>query len=197
MKNLFIKYLIIATIGLALFSCKKEYPYPTKEYTDLIVPPLDGPKIGRWGKFLLLDATMFVENLETGEKYSFSHFDATKKTSSLRWGGSLFDIEEIIQDSTTYSFWEPVNYPGIGKFQLNSDTTHFYGVSYVGSYQSIVEDPTHGQQNMGGSSRPFEGYVIDGVEKIIIFRMHDAYGSIDGYNVRYRTSMKFKKIEEW
>ena len=62
----------------------------------------------------------------------------------MRWGGSMFDIETIIKDSTTYSFYRPSSFPGYGKFVLNGDTTKHYAVYYFNASKAIVEDPVHG-----------------------------------------------------
>jgi hypothetical protein len=48
-------------------------------------------------KFVVVDAYMYVDYNETGEQIKFNHFGIDKDTSSLRWGGSFFDIETIIK----------------------------------------------------------------------------------------------------
>jgi len=205
MKNLFIKLSIVAAVLLTFVSCKKEYPYPSEGYpkgkpeSDYIWDNDTTNKITLWGKFLVIDAVMYVENHETGKKTKYNHFDATKNISSLRWGGSMFDIETIIKDSTTYSFYEPLNFPGTGKFVLNSDTTKHYGVSYMGWNKAIVEDPVYGmsQQMLGGSSRPFSGQLLNYDDKTVVIQIQEMEGSIDGYNCRYWSQLTLKKIEFW
>lgn len=201
MKNLFIKFFVFTVIVLSLASCEKDYLYPingknvkpVSEYVDT------GKTITQWGKFLVIDGVMFVHNLETNEKKMYHHFDSNKKQSSLRWGGSMFDIENIYKDSTTYSFWRPSSFPGYGKFVLNGDTTKHYAVYYCGFNKAIVEDPVYGmtQQLLGGSSRPFSGQLLNYDEKTVVIQIQEAYNSIDGYNCRYWSQLTLKKIEEW
>lgn len=192
------KFLFIIALFLTLVSCKKEYPYPSEGY-GIKPTVLDTTKITQWGKFLIIDAVMFVDNHETGQKTMYHHFDSTKTVSSLRWGGSMFDIETIIKDSTTYSFYRPLNFPGYGKFVLNGDTTKHYAVYYMNQYKKIVEDPIYGmtQPLMGGSARPFSGQILDYAEKTIVMQIQETEGSINGYNCRYWTQLTLKKIEEW
>lgn len=195
MKNI----IYIIFISLTIYSCKKEYPYPSKDYEYLISDNTDSEHISQWGKFLLIDAVMFVQNHETGEKYKFNHFDSIKNSSSLRWGGSLFEFENIYKDSTTYSFYKPNNFPGYGRFILNGDTSKHYAVYYYNQYKSIVEDPIYGQteQLLGGSARPFSGQILNYDDKTIFIQIQEVEGSIDGYNCKYWTQLTLKKIEEW
>ena len=194
------RILFILGLGLFMVSCKKEYPYPTKDYNS--IPSAGGydtsKTVSRWGKFVIIDAVMYVDNHETGEKLVFNHFGVNKKVSSMRWGGSEFDIETIIQDSTTYSFWiTPTGGNGMGKFMLNGDSTKFYMVNYMGPNTSIIEDPTHGQSNLGGSARPFSGQTISKADNTIAIQIQEMEGSINGYNCHYWTQLKLKKIQSW
>jgi hypothetical protein len=198
MKNLFIKFFVFTVIVLSLASCKKEELKPNNGVV-IEQPNGDELTISQWGKFLVIDGVMFVHNLETNEKKMYHHFDSIKKQSSLRWGGSMFDIENIYKDSTTYSFWKPSSFPGYGKFVLNGDTTKHYAVYYCGFNKAIVEDPVYGmtQQLLGGSSRPFSGQLLNYDEKTVVIQIQEAYNSIDGYNCRYWSQLTLKKIEEW
>jgi hypothetical protein len=67
----------------------------------------------------------------------------------------------------------------------------------MGMYTTIVEDPTHGQSNMGGSARPFFGYTISKKDSLIAISIGEMEGSINGYNCHYRTELTLKKIESW
>jgi len=197
MKQLF--YILV--FGVLMVSCQKEYPYPDKDSPNK-VPTVGGYDttltISRSGEFVIVDAVMYIDNNETGGHFKFNHFGPNKKTSSMRWGGSLFPIETIIQDTTTYSFWgTPDGGNGMGRFVLNGDTTSYYMVNYMGQYTSIVEDPTHGQQNMGGSARPFSGYTISKKDSLIGISIGEMEGSINGYNCHYWTVLTLKKIKSW
>ncbi len=191
------KNIIFIICLIAFTSCRKAPLYPTDQLPANVPTKDTSSMLGGWGRFIIIDAVMYVDNKETGEKKVYKHFSTTKSRSSLRWGGSQFEIENIIKDTTTYSFWKPLNYPGIGKFVLNDDTSHHYGVNYIGNYRSIVEDPTHGEQNLGGSARPFSGQTIDLQNKIIAIQIEEVEGSIDGYNCRYWTQLTLKKVQEW
>lgn len=198
MKSLITKIFVFTLIIASLSSCKKEELKPNNGVV-IEQPNGNGLTISQWGKFLIIDAVMFVRNHETGEKKMYHHFDSIKKISSMRWGGSMFDIETIIKDSTTYSFYKPSNFPGYGKFVLNGDTTKHYAVYYFNTNKAIVEDPVYGmtQQLLGGSSRPFSGQILNYDEKTIVMQIQEMEGSIDGYNCRYWTQLTLKKTEEW
>ena len=194
------RFLLLILVILS-FGCQKEYPYPSKEYKN-VLPTSGGydttKLVSRWGKFVIIDAIMYVDNHETGETVKFNHFGLHKDESSLRWGGSIFDIETIVKDKTTYSFWPTLTGGnGMGRFVLNDDTTKYYMVNYMGQNTSIIEDPIHGQQNLGGSARPFFGKTISKADNIISIEIQHMEGSIYGYNCHYWTELKLKKIEVW
>jgi hypothetical protein len=140
---------------------------------------------------------MYVDNKETGERKVYKHFGVDKDTSSLRWGGPIFDIEVIIRNHTTYSFYKPINFPGYGDFVLNSDTSKQYAVYHIGFNHTIVEDPVFGQSLMGGSARPFSGQTISEKDSLVAFQIQEVEGSINGYNCHYWTQLTLKKIESW
>jgi hypothetical protein len=188
-------FLTLITATLLLSSCRKEVIYPTNQLPANVptIPTDDG--VARWGEFLVVDAVMYFDNLDNGTHTVYNHFGVGKSRSSLRWGGSMFAIEDIVKDTTTYSFWKPSMYPGIGNFVLNEDTTRYYGVQYTGLNQSIIEDPTHGQQNLGGSARPFSGQTIDATT--IAIQIEEVYASVNGQNCHYWTQLTLKKIKSW
>jgi hypothetical protein len=197
MKNSTLKLLFLILIGMLLFfaACKKEVVYPTDQLPANVPTKSTKRSVSTWGEFVIIDAVLWVENKETGVKTKYNHFNSTKSRSSLRWGGSQFDIETIIKDTTTYSFWSPIgNY---GKFVLNGDTSRYYSVNYIGSYTSIIEDPTHGQQNLGGSSRPFSGITLDYDKQLVGITIEEMECSINGENCRYFTELTLKKIKSW
>jgi len=190
-------YFLYIVAALLFVSCEKETIYPSDTYNLDFTSPVTSPTVNLWGKFVVIDAIMYVDNNETGQKTVFHHFGPTKTSSSMRWGGSYYDIETIIKDTTTYSFYEPISYPGYGRFVLNDDTTKRYAVYFVGQNRSIVEDPTNTTQLMGGSARPFSGQTVDYNNKIVRMQIQEMQGSINGYNCRYWTELTLKKIQEW
>ena len=197
MKSSILKIVFLAAFATILLSCKKQTNYPTSQLPANVPTLTDFGGISRWGKFVITDAVMYVENKETGVKTVYQHFSPTKSRSSLRWDGSQFDIENIIKDTTTYSFWSPIGSTGTGKFVLNSDTTKFYSVQYMGMNSSIIEDPLHGQQNLGGSARPYSGQTISLSNKTIAIEIEEVEASIGGQNCKYWTQLTLKKIQEW
>ena len=68
--------LIMGSLFIALFSCKKEVVNPTDQL-PANVPSVSvySGGISRWGKFKIIDAVMYVDNHETGEKTVYHHFD--------------------------------------------------------------------------------------------------------------------------
>ena len=168
MTSLFTKFFILAIILVSLISCKKEYPYPSNDYNLPSGEYIDTNKsISLWGKFLVIDAVMFVQDLEMNKNKMYHHFGPNKNTSSMRLGGSMFDIETIVKNNTTYSFYPFLGNVGYGKFVLNGDTTKHYCVYYSGLNKSIVEDPIYGmkEQLLGGGARPFSGQLLNYEEK--------------------------------
>ena len=194
MKKIFYLFLV-----LFLFSCEKESKFASDTYNYNFTSKEDSKKISRWGKFLVIGGTMFINNNETGEMVKYNHFDSLKTVSSLRWGGGYFEIENIEKDVTTYSFYKPFNYPGNGRLIIDDDSTKHYMVNYIGMNSTIIEDPVEGmqQQMMGGSSRPFTLYVIDYENKILGMRINQIECSINGYNCKTWNEIRLQKIEEW
>lgn len=195
MKNSILKlFFLTAVTTILMSSCKKETIYPTDQLPANVPTIQDFGGVSRWGKFLLTSSRKMVTNTATGTKTYYNDFGSSSR-SSLRWGGSIYDIETIIKDTTTWSFWAPSG--GDGNFVLNDDTTHFYKVHYTSSFTSIIEDPNHGQQNMGGSSRPITGETVDLANKIIRVYIQTSYATINGNNCEYFTELTFKKTQEW
>lgn len=188
---------LVLALALTFTSCKKEVIYPSDQL-PANVPTVDtAPTVSAWGKFLITDAVMYVEDMQTGQKLSYNHFGPNKDTSSMCWGGPLFDIEVVVRNKATYSFWRP-DAMGFGKFVLNDDTTKLYCVKYTGQYTSIVEDPNGGQQNMGGSARPFSGQTVDYANKIVRMQIQEANGvDGNGHQIHYWTQLTLKKVQEW
>ena len=194
-------FLFIGTFLLLLTSCQPDAVLPTDTYPAGLgsMTSVDsGPTVSMWGRFKLISGVMYVDNHETGEHLIFNHFNSTKHVSSLRWGGSLFDIENIEENVTTYSFYQPMSYPGYGKFVLNDDPTKHYAIYFVGSNKTIVEDPVYtGSALMGGSSRPFSGQTVDYANGIIRIQIQEMEGSINGYNCHYWSELTFQKVAAW
>jgi len=186
-------------IGLSLLlSCQKEVVYPTDQLPSNVPTTDTSLSISSWGKFVVIDAYMYVDYHETGEQIRFNHFGVNKDTSSLIWGGSIYDIEEIIRGKTSYSFWKPSSFPGTGRFVLNDDTTKLYLVNYIGQYKTIIEHPNSTQQNLGGSARPFSGWTIDYNNQIVGIQIQEMEGfDSNGKSIHYWTELILEKVESW
>ena len=107
----------------------------------------------------------------------------------------MFDIESIVKDSTLWAFYKPAGNSCFGKFVLNGDTNRYYMVYYMGQYTTIVEDPNHGQQNLGGSARPFNGVTSNLQDSMISISLEQVEGVINGYNCNYFSVLTFQKIK--
>lgn len=195
MKNL-AQILLILAITVLGTSCRKEVVNPTDQLpANVPTTSTAANSVSMWGEFLITDAVMYVDNHETGEKTVYQHFSNTKQESSLRLEGSMFDIETIKKNVTTYSFYQPTN--SIGKFVLNEDTTKLYAVKYSGDSKTIIENPSTAIQLMGGSARPFNGWTVDYANEVIVIHIQEMEGSMNGYNVHYYTELTLKKIKSW
>lgn len=191
MKNLF--YILIATTFL-FTSCKKEDITPINQEVVQEQPTEEG--ILLYGEWKLLDGKMFVENIETNQKVVYDHFDSTKTVSSLRYFGSQFEIETIEKGITTWKFIAPEgSWNGYGEFWLDNDSIQPYGLYMMNNNWSIIEHPTAtaSTMQMGGSSRPLQAYVESYTNNIVVFKVQEAYVSINGYNCKYYSELRFQK----
>jgi len=192
MKRLF--FILTLAFSIGLVSCQKEDITPNQD--EVVDAGTIEQEISIFGEWKLLDGKMFMENIETGEKTVYAHFDANKTVSSLRYSGSMFDFETIEQNVTTWEFVQPPMVPGTGDFILNGDVANPMGFYMTVNNWTIVEHPTASnaqEMQLGGSSRPISAYVEDYDQKIINFYVQEAYESIDGYNYKYFSELTFQK----
>ena len=177
MKKLFYIFLLLSFIFLT--SCEKEPLYDENNATEELFGIPEEDTLSLHGKYLLLSGKMYITNLENNQKTVYNHFDATKTTSTLRYFGSIYDIEDIEQNVTTWEFRKPPYVPGTGDFILNNDTlTGSSGIT----------------QKMGGSARPIFGYLVNKADSTVMFRLHEEYQAINGHNCKYVSELKFKKL---
>jgi hypothetical protein len=185
MKNIVFLFLVIS-----LFSCKKEDVKPVSVKND---------QVSIYGTWVVVEATMFFENVETGSKYKYSHFSDTKSRSSIRFGGSLYPIESIIKDSTTYEINRPYSEPGSSEFIVNNDSLNPYHFYQTASYYQLIEDPGCMDRKclrFGGSAIPLIFYHDnDGDTLTMNLKIHEAYTVINNYNTKYFTEIKLYKIK--
>lgn len=192
-----------------LVSCKKETtsttvsdtpePVVIDGYWDLFYGKdklVYGKPTPNYVKWVLVDGTMYMENIETGYKIKFKHFDANRLVSSLRYNGVIFDLEKIEVGVTTWQFrYGKYNSK---EFILNDDTLHPYGYVESYSYRNITELSTSknpSDMKLGGSSRPFSVWTKDYSAGLIQIRIQEAYEGIGGYNWRYFNILTFKMVD--
>ena len=195
MNEVSILYIIVALI---FCSCNKEDSNLVETEKVAVADSSDKQIIPVWGKWILRSGKLYMENLETKQKFVYDHFDSTKTTSSLRYSGAMFDIEVIQKDFTTWSFYSG-NGGDYGTFILNDSTQNLYALNITQSNWTIIEHPTAtvATMQMGGSARPISAYIDDYDNNLVKFYIQEVYESIDGYNVKYFNELVFQKIESW
>jgi hypothetical protein len=187
------KFLFLAFILIGLVSCEKEPIYPTDEL------PANKPSlaaftgISMWGEFIIIDAVMYMRNVQTNQKIWYNHFGPNKDTSSLRFGGPIREIEQIIKNSTSYSFYKPIGQSPYGDFVLNNDVTKHYDVYYIGNYKTIIDDYYDSQGLLQGSGLRFSGQTISEADSTVAIQIFE-YGFSEW---EYWTQLKLKKIRAW
>lgn len=185
-------FLFIALIlGLTLTSCHKEDINPNQDLVE-DAGTID-EKISIFGDWLLIDGKMYMENIETGEKVVYNHFDANQTVSTLRYEGVMYEFERIVDDSTTWTFKQPNSVPGMGQFWLNNDSIQPYGFYVTNSNMSITEYSSVDQQ-LGGSARPIRAYIKNYANQEVNFYVQEAYTEIDGQTWKYFSELTFKKL---
>ena len=186
-------YLIICT-SLVLTSCNKQNIQPNTQ------PPVQvDQKIVIYGEWVLVGGSMYMENLETGQKTKYEHFGPGKTVSSLDYNGSDIPIEVIELNVTTWSFYAPPAVPGYGRFALNGDTLNPYGFYVTKNNWTIMENPqaTASTTQMGGSTRPITATICNFSDSTAYFYIQEGYTSINNQNYSYISEIKFKKIKSW
>jgi hypothetical protein len=196
---------IFLILLLAFFSCKKEEPIVDTPESVVIDDSWDlfygkdkvvkGQPTPNHVKWLLVGGTMYMENLMTGYKIKYNHFDGVRLFSSLRYSGYEYDIEVLEVGKTTWQF-------RYGKYKtkefvLNNDTLHPYGYNESASFRSIIELSTSKPEDLklGGSARPFNVWTKDYDAGLIEVKIQEGYEGIDGYNWRYFTVLTFKLVD--
>lgn len=181
---------LILLLSLTLTSCQKEVIVPNDEVEVVEAGILI------YGDWVLEDAKMYVNNLETGENIVYNHFDASRPVSSVNYNGSSIDIETITKGVTKWSFEAPASGIGMGKFFLNGNTNNPYGFNVTKSNTTIVEYPTATAttMNLNGSAIPINAVVKSYDDQTVEFKVYEAYTSINGLNCRYYSILTFKKI---
>lgn len=187
-------YLILLVVLSLTVSCKKETIEPNNNTNTEEIQ-----EIGLYGKWVLVGGSMYITNMETGEKTKYNHFGPNKTVSSLDYNGADIEFEVIELGVTTWSFYRPPSVPGFGEFVLNDDLNNPYGFFVTNNNWTIMEHPQSNSSNMqlGGSSRPIDATICDISDSTVYFYVQNAYTSIDNQNYSYFSELKFKKVASW
>lgn len=171
------KYSKIIFLFLTIFSfysCKKEEIKPdnTVVVNDTIYEFIDID-------WVLSDARFYMDNLDNGDKTFYDHFGVNQFESTLDpVSGADIPFDTITQGVTTWRF-------SSDKFILNGN--NFYDFTHMSNTITAV-----GMEN--GSARPMTIIDIDDVS--ITFKVHEAFGSLNGYNYEYYSTLTFVKAGE-
>lgn len=192
MKNLVLFLALFLTLGL--FSCKKEVIDPI----DPTVEVVEDQEINIAHKtFVLVQGFVYLENMDTGDKTRYDHFDITKKVSGMRLGSFEYPLERLEEDVTTWTFMPKTN--GLYEFYLNGDSLNPY--EFTGGYgqYSIIEhrnakiggDITI---KMGGSAKPIQVFTHNYDANLIKIYTHEAYTNIDGVQFTYFNELILQEV---
>ena len=149
-----------------------------------------------WGDWKLLDAKMYVTNIETGEEWVEGQFGYGDTIGSLRYFDPIYEMELLEKNKTIWSFKKPNSIPGISEFILNMDTLDVYGLNVTNSNYTIIEHPTTNNVEdllLGGSARNVTPIFNNHCKTLEIYTQ-EVYENINGYNYNYYTILKFKKL---
>lgn len=169
--QIIINAFLILTV-LTTNSCKKEEqlkPNNTVVNNNQVYELLDIDWVLHSGRF-------YMENMDNGDKNFYDHFGLSQFQSTLDpINGADIPFDTISQGITTWRFTS-------NNFILNN--VNYYEFTYTENTVVAV-----GMEN--GSSRPMTIIDIDDIS--ITFKVHEAYGSIDGVNYSYYTTLTFIK----
>lgn len=143
------------------------------------------------GKWVLIDANLYVQNMETYEQTKYRHFGDGKTVSQLTgFNEPKFPIETIEQNKTTWEFCSN------NDFILNDDYDRPMYINIVGQWTTIVEHPTSGISMLGGSARPFKAYTYDYDSEVIVIRIQQQVGSYQGHNIEWDNELFFQRVRK-
>jgi hypothetical protein len=170
----FIQFLsLIIVLTLTFSSCKKEEPLQPNNthYIENGTYPVEGIT------WVLVDARVYRDNLDNGEKDAFDHFGGTKFSSCMNmYGSAAVLMDSIHQNLTTWVF-------NNGTFTLDGTYQFPYTV-----YDNRVWTPNG---LAGGTSRPIEVTHINDISMTV--RVHEAYGSDGTYSYEWFNELTFIK----
>jgi hypothetical protein len=159
---------------LSFFSCQKEDVKPNNNNVvvdNKVYEFLDINWVLHSGRF-------YMENLDNGNKTFYDHFGSTQPQSTLNpVNGASVPLDTIMKTVTTWRFSQNV-------FTLNGDKQ--YNFNHSSTSNTIM---VYGLEN--GSSKPMTIVKID--DNSITFKTSEAYGSFNGDNYKFFTTVTFVK----
>jgi len=169
------KIIFFLTTILLFSSCKKEEPLRPNNTVVSNSEVYEFIDID----WVLSDSRFYMENLDNGDKNFYDHFGSSQFQSTLDpISGADIPFDSISQGVTTWRFTS-------NNFILNS--VKYYEFTHTENTVVAV-----GMEN--GSSRPMTIIDIDDVS--ITFKVHEAYGSLDGINYAYYSTLTFVRAGE-
>jgi len=183
---------LLLALSLTFVSCEKRVIEPNLPVEEQVTSDTGVELFGKW---VLRSGKMYMENLDTGEKIVYDHFDGTQTVSSLRYGGAAFEFETIKVNVTSWTFIAPPSIPNDGEFWLDNDSIQPYGLYITESNWTITEHHTAtspSDQQFGGSARPISAIMVS--SNVAEFTVQEAYESIGGENFNYHSVLTFEKI---
>ncbi len=129
--------------------------------------------------WVLTDARFYMENMDNGDKNFYDHFGPSQFQSTLDpVNGADIPFDSISQGVTTWRFTS-------NNFVLNG--VNYYEFTHTNNTVVAI-----GMEN--NSSRPMT--IIDIDDLSITFLVHEAYGSLDGVNYSYYSTLTFVRAGE-
>lgn len=127
------------------------------------------------GEWLLTSGEIYLENMETGDLSYYDHFGDNRTISSTDLDGSNYPMEVIIKDVTKWEF-------NNDNFLLND--TLSYDINYERYSIRVFGMP---------SAKIIEILVHE--KDYIKIKVDEKYEAINGYNTKYYSILKFKRIK--
>jgi hypothetical protein len=172
MKYLSVITLLIASVSLTFFSCKKEDPLPTN-YQTITNPPSINPIGKTWELF---DGKVYVKNLDNGSTFYYDHFSNTKNASNLDvFQASWLPIDIISKGITTWKF------SSSGQFFLDGSSSYNYNLNSNGIFS------VYGLEN--GSARIIK--VLSSTSDVLIVKVFESTGNNGVNNFSFYSVLTF------
>jgi len=170
------KLIILLTVVLGFFSCKKENIQPESKSTVIYNTPNTSPIGYTWE---LYSGRVFVTNLDNGNKIYYQHFGGTKNTSNLDiFTPSGLPMDILTKGLTTWKF------TSTNSFILDDVTNYTYEMGTNGVIR------VYGLEN--GSARIIE--VLNSTETYMNVKVFESNGNDGTNNYSFYSILTFVKV---